>query len=98
MRRIARVDQNQKEIIKALRDAGATVQPLHSIGQGCPDLLVGAKGVTHLLEVKNPKALSGVGRVMQATKDRQAAWHEKWRGVPPVKVYTVEEALKVIGR
>lgn len=97
MRFRARTDANQKAIIKALRDAGASVQPLHTIGAGCPDLLVGVRGVTHLLEVKNPKALSGQGRVMRETKDRQQAWHESWRGVPPVRVFTIEEALKAVG-
>ena len=37
----ARVDANQPEIVKALRGVGATVQHLHKVGQGCPDLMVG---------------------------------------------------------
>ncbi len=35
-----RVDDNQREIVKALRAVGACVQSLAEIGQGCPDLLV----------------------------------------------------------
>lgn len=32
--RAARVDQNQAEIVAALRKAGASVQHLHTIGKG----------------------------------------------------------------
>ena len=39
--RAKRVDQNQKDVVKALRDSGAYVFHLHEVGQGCPDLLVG---------------------------------------------------------
>lgn len=53
MRRRARVDSNQAEITAALRKAGASVQPLHSIGKGCPDLLVGFRGRNLLFEVKD---------------------------------------------
>lgn len=45
MRRRAHTDRNQPAIVAALRGIGATVQPLHAVGQGCPDLLVGYRGV-----------------------------------------------------
>ena len=44
MRRAARVDRNQAEIVVALRAGGASVQPLHAVGKGVPDLLVGWRG------------------------------------------------------
>ena len=53
MRRAARIDRNQPDIIKALRYAGATVQPTHTLGKGCPDLLVGFRGENFLLEIKD---------------------------------------------
>ena len=37
-----RVDRNHSEIVDALRQAGASVQSLVKVGDGCPDLLVGA--------------------------------------------------------
>lgn len=40
VRRVARVDANQPEIVKALRRAGYHVTHLHTIGGGVPDLLV----------------------------------------------------------
>jgi Holliday junction resolvase len=48
----ARVDTNHKEIVKALRDAGATVVSLAAMKHGCPDLLVGYAGETLLMEIK----------------------------------------------
>jgi hypothetical protein len=82
-----RVDRNQAEIVRALRQAGASVTLLHEVGAGCPDLLVGFLGVNYLLEVKTLR-----GRL----NDRERAWHRAWRGRSAV-VRTVEEALKQIG-
>jgi Holliday junction resolvase len=53
MRRAARVDRNQSEIVTALRSLGCSVQPLHTIGSGCPDLLIGIDGQNLLIEVKD---------------------------------------------
>lgn len=38
-----RVDANQPEIVRALRDIGASVVSLANVGQGCGDILVGYK-------------------------------------------------------
>lgn len=92
MRRAAKVDRNQAEIVAALRAVGATVQPLHAVGQGCPDLLVGYRGKNHLIEVKDWKA-SASDRQLNA---RQVEWHSGWKG-SVAKVETVGAALAVIG-
>jgi hypothetical protein len=88
----AKVDRNQSEIVAALRQAGATVQPLHSVGQGCPDLLVGYRGRNWLIEVKDWQA-SNSDRELNA---RQVEWHGGWKG-QVAKVETVGAALAVIG-
>ena len=44
MRRAARIDRNQPEIVEALRKLGATVQLLHTDHDGIPDLLAGYQG------------------------------------------------------
>lgn len=41
MRKYGRTDSNHAEIAAALRKAGASVVSLASVGNGCPDLLVG---------------------------------------------------------
>ncbi len=55
MRRAARIDANQREIVATLRSVGALVILLSAIGKGVPDLLVGFRGVWTLLEVKDGK-------------------------------------------
>ena len=44
MRHTAKVDSNQKDLVKQLRDLGAEVQHLHQLGGGVPDILVAFRG------------------------------------------------------
>lgn len=88
MRRAAKVDRNQAEIVQALRKAGATVQSLAAIGKGCPDLLVGHNGRNLLLEVKDGD-LSPSRRKLTAD---EREWVGGWKGRAHV-VESVEEAL-----
>ena len=55
MRRIAKADANQPEIVKAFRALGCTVAHTHKLGQGFPDLVVGKLGVNVLVEIKASK-------------------------------------------
>lgn len=91
-RRAAKVDDNQREVVAALRAAGATVQHLHAVGAGCPDLLVGYHGVNYLLEVKDGNKPPSKRKL---TPD-QEVWHRDWRGSVHV-VKDIDEALGVIG-
>ena len=89
MRLKARVDSNQVEVVKALRKIGAKVQHLHTVGAGCPDLLVGYRRKNYLLEVKVKGGQMGLAQI---------EWAETWPG----EVHTVrtpEEAVSaVIGK
>jgi len=95
VRRAANIDVNHREIVDALRAAGASVQPLHTVGAGCPDLLVGARGVNHVLEVKRPLSPRGGASRSALTPDQQI-WHAHWRGNVRV-VRSATEALAAIG-
>jgi hypothetical protein len=92
MRRAARVDANQPAIVEALRKVGATVQPLHTVGQGCPDLLVGYAGHNHVLELKDGSKPPSRRKL---TAD-ELEWHDSWRGRVFV-VHDISEALIAIG-
>ena len=92
MRRAARVDDNQAEIVAALRAAGCSVTSLASIGKGCPDIVVGRSGVNYLLEIKDGKKPPSKRRL---TPDEQS-WQEAWRGQVAV-VNSVEDAFMVMG-
>ncbi len=89
--RKAKVDSNQPVITKALRAAGCSVQPLHTVGRGVPDLLVGKDGQNFLLEVKDGDKRPSERKLT----DDQRDWHQQWRGQVAV-VETVADALRII--
>lgn len=93
MRRAAKVDGNQPEIVKALEAAGCWVLDLSAVGKGCPDLLV--HGPVHpwhlvLLEIKNPK---GRGKKLTPAQIKLHAGCN----APLVVVTNVDEALAAVG-
>jgi len=92
MRRAARVDANQREIVAALRQAGVSVQPLHTVGKGCPDLLCGVWGTNLLIEIKDGQKVPSARKL---TPD-EAAWHQSWRGQVAI-VESVDDALRLVG-
>lgn len=87
-----KVDRNQPEIVRALRRAGASVQSLASVGKGCPDLAVGLKGQTWLIEVKDWQQPPSRKRLSPDEK----LWHQSWQGHVAV-AETVEDALRIVG-
>jgi len=54
MRRAAKVDGNQQEIVKALRQAGATVLITSQL-KNAFDILVGFRGKLFIIEIKDGK-------------------------------------------
>jgi Holliday junction resolvase len=88
VRRAARVDANHAEIVRALRSVGCSVLDLSRVGSGCPDLLVGWKGRQMvLMEVKVDKG---------ELNAEQVTFADAWRGIEPVVVRSVKEALDVV--
>ena len=84
MRYAKRVDANQEQIVSALRAAGAYVWII-----GLPvDLLVGYKGHTFLMEIKD-------GPKKRLTK-LQADFFENWSGSTLCRVDGPEAALRMI--
>ena len=93
MRLRAKIDANQRAIVKALRQCGVSVLSLAALGRGVPDLLVYAPQLGYLLvEVKDGKKPPSARRLT----DDQQAWIDNWRG-PVYKVESVAEALELIG-
>ncbi len=86
--RAARADANQAVIVAALREIGCSVQPLHTVGQGVPDLLVGMAGKNLLIEVKDGSKKPSDQKL---TPD-QMAWHKNWRGQVET-VNSIEQAI-----
>ena len=85
-RQAAKRDANEGAIISALRAVGAQVYKISETG--VPDLLVGFRGQTFLLEVKNDKGV--------LTKD-QEQFFKDWSGGSIYIVKSAPEALQFIG-
>lgn len=91
MRRAANIDANQPAIVDALRTVGASVQHLHMVGHGCPDILVGYRGCNILMEIKDGSKIPSRRKL---TPD-EVKWHAAWCGKVFI-VETVEQALSIL--
>jgi hypothetical protein len=90
--RAKRVDDNQKRIVDQLRRLNISVQHLHTIGKGCPDLLLGVRNKNFLIELKDDDKPESKKKL---TEDEEKFFRE-WRGQVN-KCETLEEILKVVG-
>lgn len=63
MRRAAKIDGNQTELVEAFRTLGCSVLSLAAVGKGVPDLLVATHGITWLVEVKMLKGKETLDQV-----------------------------------
>ena len=77
-----RVDANQSEIVEEFRRQGCSVLHLHTIGKGCPDILVGLVSSRYgklniLVEIKDGKKPPSQRKL---TED-EAKFHRDWLGV-----------------
>lgn len=86
MRRAAKRDIAEPDIVATLRNVGCSVTQLS--GEDIPDLLVGYRKRTYLLEVKTGTA---------PLKPGQRRWHDGWEGHPVALVRNAREALDAIG-
>jgi hypothetical protein len=93
MRYANRIDANQNKIVEALRGAGAYVRII-SQGDGIPDLLVGYKGYTILMEVKDGDKVPSARKLTEA----EQKFFNEWDGGMLVVVNSVEEALEILQR
>lgn len=88
LRRAAKRDANEPEIVDALRKAGCDVARLDTP----VDLVVGRAGVNYLLEVKDGSKIPSERRLTPG----QERFFDTWRG-QVAKVETLEEALAAVG-
>lgn len=83
-----RVDENQKSIIHTFIALGASVLNLSTVGRGCPDLLIGYRGKTVLVEIKsNEKA---------KFTEPQIKFMQEWRGGAVSRIDSVDAAIRLI--
>ena len=89
-RRRRKSDANQREIVSALRTAGYTVQVLHRVGDGFPDLLAAnpLDKLNILIEVKAP------GKSLTPSESK---FFSEWPGLS-IMAESGEQALKQLAQ
>jgi len=92
MRARGRTDANQARIVEALRRLGASVSVTSGIGNGFPDLLVGYRGRTTLLEIKDGEKPPSERKLTEA----EAYFLGNWKGGPAVVVENEREAITAV--
>jgi hypothetical protein len=90
MRRAARRDDNEQDIIKAMRAEGAYVKQIND--EGLFDLLVSHRGETLLIEVKDGAKPPSARRLT----DAELKFHEEWPGSDLFIITSVEEAIALL--
>ncbi len=93
MRRAAKIDANQTQVVTALRAAGAVVHSLAAVGNGVPDLLVAFRGQTMLMEIKD----GSLSQSRQALTPAQVDFHKAWIGGSLSIVDGPDAALRALG-
>lgn len=91
MRVRGKVDANQQEAVRYLRALGMSVQVASNVGGGFPDLVVGFRGVTVLVELKDGEKVPSARKL---TADQQR-FHDTWAGCAVV-ASTKEEAAQAV--
>jgi hypothetical protein len=90
-RRANRTDSNHTAVMDALKRAGMKPLSLASVGKGCPDLAVGFRGLTTLLEIKDGDKAPSARKL---TAD-EIEFHATWPGHVAI-VETPEEAITAV--
>jgi hypothetical protein len=91
LRTASRVDGNQALIVRTLRAVGASVLHTHQL-KNCFDLLVGYRGRTFLMEIKDPAQPPSARQLTPG----EAKFRDEWRGSPYHVVLTPDEAIRII--
>jgi len=104
MRRAARVDDNQAEIVAALRLAGCNVQSIAAVGRGCPDIIVersaaSAPGVPPvvMMEIKDGNKVRSARQLTEAEAQFHDRWAESVASGALVVVESVDDARWAMG-
>jgi len=98
MRRAAKADANQAEIVAALRARGATVLMTHQLSSGqkqCGlDLDVGYQGIDQRVEIKDGSKPPSAQKLTPAEDEEIRTW----KGRPIEIVTSVDDAMKMLDK
>ena len=87
-----RVDANQKEVVKTLRDLGISVIILSDVGKGCPDIACGYGKRNYFVEIKDGSQSPS----RQKLTEHEQKFHDNWQGHVCI-IRSKEEAINLAG-
>lgn len=91
--RVRKIDANQNEIVKHLRQCGVSVAITSSLGNGFPDIVCStAQGINYLFEIKDPSKPPSQRKLTEDEK----MFKDNWKGQYDI-IETYEDALKIMG-
>ena len=88
--KFARVDKNQKEIVAALREAGAKVKHVYTV-KNLFDILVYYKGITYNVEIKDGLKSKLTEGETKCKEDLESVNVKYW------VIRSIKDALNMIG-
>lgn len=91
MRTAARKDSNHKSIVDGLRKYGASVLDVSQL-KNCFDILVGYKGKTFIMEIKDGKKPPSQRRLTPG----ELEFMKTWKGSKYNVVLSLDDAVKVV--
>lgn len=80
-----RIDLNQKVIVELFRKLGASVLVMSDLGKGAPDLVVGFKGKTYLIEVKNGNKPISQQKLTKAEEEFKNTWRGHYEVINSIR-------------
>ena len=83
-----KVDLNHTDVVKTLRSLGASVFDASKVGKGFPDIVVGYKNNTILVEIK-----SGENKKFTPT---QLKFMSEWKGSSIIRINDIDGAIRLI--
>ena len=91
VRRAARTDDNHQQIVKELRCLGYSCHSTAAVGDGFPDICVGANRMVFLFEIKDPAKPPSARKLTYA----EERFHKQWKGQVDI-IHSTEDALRII--
>ena len=93
MRRAARADVNQHELVKFIRKMGASWQHTHAI-PGALDGILGYRGIDIRVEIKDPDQPPS-RRTLTPAEEKTI---DEWKGRPPVIIETEADVVALLAK
>lgn len=90
-----KVDSNQNELFKKIRQVGATVQDISMVGHGCPDALIGFRGKNYLIEIKDGNKPKSKRKLTPNEAEFMLTWQGQARVVNDIM--DIYEMLGILG-